>query len=397
MRANSASQCDNLYKMKRIRPIEFIIVLMLLPLGMKAQALEKLVDFLTIHINKKAIAQDSSIYPAKAILTPVISYAPETNLSIGIGIKALFKLNGSGDETRTSNIPLTVQYTVENKYLFFSGFEVFWPQEKYVLAGNIWIQSFPSLFYGVGQDTPKTNEEEFGYSKFLIEPIFMKKVFVPYLFLGSGLRYHKISQVDFLPDGLLANSEQTGALGSTSVGVELALLYDSRDNLLNANKGLYVEFTHGIYGKVLSGSHKFQLTRFDIRYFTQPMSKSSSILAFQYMMHFSHGDTPLFELGRLGGDESLRGYFEGRFSDRNLLMGQVEWRQKISRLWGLTAFAGFGGVAATIDQFSLATINPAAGLGLRFLVDPEENLNLRLDFSLGQGELKYYFKIAEAF
>lgn len=370
---------------------------MLLPLGMNAQAFEKLLEFLTIHTNKKAVKKDSSIYPAKAILTPVVSYAPETNLSLGVGIKGLFKLKGSGPETRTSNIPLTVQYSIDNKYFFFSGFEVFWPREEYVLAGNVWIQSFPSLFYGVGQDTPYTNEEEFGYSKFLVEPIFLKKMFVPYLFLGSGFRYHKISQVDFLPDGLLANSEQTGALGSTSVGVELAVLYDSRDNLLNANKGVYFEFTHGFYGKVLSGTHQFELTRFDLRYFTQPLPKSSSVLAFQFMMHFSHGDTPLFEIGRLGGDESLRGYFEGRFSDRNLLMGQVEWRQKITRLLGFTAFAGFGGVAPTIDQFSLSTMHPAAGLGLRLMVDPEENLNLRLDFSSGKDGIKYYFKIAEAF
>lgn len=125
MRVCNSFQCDNINKMKRKRPIEFIIVLMLLPIGMKAQAFEKFLDFLTIHINKKAIAQDSSIYPAKAILTPVISYAPETNLSIGLGIKALFKLNGSGDETRTSNIPLTVQYTVENKYLFFLDLKYF--------------------------------------------------------------------------------------------------------------------------------------------------------------------------------------------------------------------------------------------------------------------------------
>lgn len=370
---------------------------MLIPFGIKAQAFEKLVDFLTVHPNKKAVLKDSTIYPAKAILTPVISYAPETNLSLGVGIKGLFKLRGSGEETRTSNIPLTIQYSIDNKYFFFSGFEVFWPEEKYVLAGNIWIQSFPSLFYGVGQDTPYSNEEEFGYSKFLVEPIILKKMFVPYLFLGSGLRYHKISQIDFLPDGLLANSEQTGALGSTSVGVELAWLYDSRDNLLNANKGVYFEFTHGFYRKFLSSTHDFELTRFDIRYFIQPLPKSSSVLAFQFMMHFSHGDTPLFELGRLGGDESLRGYFEGRFADRNLLMGQVEWRQKISHLLGFTAFAGFGGVANTIDQFSFATMRPAVGLGLRLLVDPEENLNLRLDFGYGQDGLKYYFKIAEAF
>ncbi len=383
--------------MIRIKQISFIIALTLLPLVVKAQALEKLVEFLTIHTNKKAVDRDSTIYPAKAILAPVVSYAPETNLSLGVGIKTLFKLKGSGEETRTSNIPLTLQYSVENKYFFFSGFEIFWPQEKYVLAGNVWIQSFPSLFYGVGQDTPRSNEEEFGFRKILFEPIFLKKMFFPYLFLGSGIRYNKINQVEYLSDGLLANSEQTGALGSTSLGVELALLYDSRDNLLNAKSGLYLEFTHGFYGKHLGGTHKYELTRFDIRYFMQPLKKSPSVLAFQFMMHFSHGDTPLHELGRLGGDESLRGYFEGRFSDRNLLIAQLEWRQNISHRWGFTTFAGFGGVAPSVGQFTLGTLRPAVGAGLRFMIDPKERLNLRLDIATGQETVKYYFKIAEAF
>lgn len=73
------------------------------------------------------------------------------------------------------------------------------------------------------------------------------------------------------------------------------------------------------------------------------------------------------------------------------------WRQQISPLWGLTAFAGVGGVAPTINQFSISTMRPAAGVGVRFLIDPEEDLNLRLDFGAGQEKLNYYFKVAEAF
>jgi len=58
---------------------------------------------------------------------------------------------------------------------------------------------------------------------------------------------------------------------------------------------------------------------------------------------------------------------------------------------------GFGGVAPTIDKFSFDTMRPAVGVGLRFLIDPKEDLNLRLDFGFGQGSNSYYFKIAEAF
>lgn len=383
--------------MRRIISVLLIFSFLLKPLGLQSQAFEKIIEFLTIHPNAKAVKLDSTLYPSKAIFTPVVSYAPETNLSLGLGMKGLFKMKGSGSETRTSNMPLTVQYTIENKYLFFSGFQIFWPKERYILAGNLRVQSFPSLFFGLGPDTPKTNEEEFGYSQILFEPIFTKKLLLPHLFLGGGIRYNKISSVESQPDGLLENTVQLGALGSTSAGFQFAMIYDNRDNLLNAKKGVYLQLTHGFYGKILGGTQKFELTRFDFRYYLQPNKTSKNVLAFQLQAQFSHNDVPLLELGRLGGDVTMRGYFEGRYTDRHLIATQVEWRQKLSRLLGLTAFTGIGGVAPSLGEFSFDNVRPAVGVGVRFLIDPKEDLNLRLDFGRGQEKLSYYFKIAEAF
>ena len=388
---------DNLLQVKRAYPIFIVICILSLPFSIEAQMFEDLIEFLTVYPNKKAAEKDSSIYKAKAIFTPVVSYAPETDLSFGVGMKGLFKMRGSGPETRTSNMPITFQYSIENKYLFFSGFQIFFPQERYVLAGNLRIQSFPSLYFGVGQDTPQSNEEEFAYSQVLFEPIFLKKVLFPYLFIGSGIRYNKISNVEAELDGLLERSEQTGALGSTSVGLQLAMIYDSRDNLLNAKEGIYAELTHGFYEKILGGTHRYELTRFDLRYYMKAFGKLNSVLAFQLVGHFSHGNTPLQELGRLGGDEIMRGYFEGRYTDRHLIATQIEWRQKLSPRWGITAFTGFGNVAPSLDKFSITNIRPSVGFGVRFLIDNVEDLNLRLDFGVGQRTRNYYFKIAEAF
>lgn len=42
-------------------------------------------------------------------------------------------------------------------------------------------------------------------------------------------------------------------------------------------------------------------------------------------------------------------------------------------------------------------MRPAVDAGIRFLIDPEERLNLRLDIATGEETIKYYFKVAEAF
>lgn len=51
-------------------------------------------------------------------------------LGAGVGAKYLFKMRQSGPETRTSNMPISAIYTIENQFFLFSGFEIFSNQER---------------------------------------------------------------------------------------------------------------------------------------------------------------------------------------------------------------------------------------------------------------------------
>ena len=82
----------------------------------------------------------------------------------------MFKFKGSGDETRTSNMPVSMLYTLNNQFFIYSGFEIFTNQEKWVISGNIIFQNYPRLYYGIGQNSPDTNEEIYDTYQFLIEP-----------------------------------------------------------------------------------------------------------------------------------------------------------------------------------------------------------------------------------
>ncbi len=106
---------------------------------------------------------------------------------------------------------------------------------------------------------------------------------------------------------------------------------------------------------------------------------------------------PLIELGGLGGNELMRGYYEGRYLDRNLLAGQVEYRLPLTGRLGLAFFTGAGQVAPRIAAFRLARFKPSLGAGIRFKIVKEENLNLRFDYGIGRGTNNYYFNLAEAF
>lgn len=379
-----------------VRPL-LIVLLFFSNNRLLGQDFKDFKEIFTFYPNKKAALEDSTLYMAKLVAAPVISFSPETSLGMGIGAKYLFKFRGSGDETRTSNMPITLQYTLNNQFIVYSGFEIFTNQENWVIEGNLRFQNYPRLFYGIGRDTPKDVEEEYNYYQALVEPIFLKQTF-RYLFVGAGIRYNHVFNVDTIEEGILETDQPTGYDGSTSVGAEFAVLYDNRNNILNAERGWYMEFTHGFYGKVLGGTHKFELTRFDLRYYLKPFKKKKDVLAFQLIGHFSHGDVPFSELALFGSDEILRGYREGRYVERNLLAGQLEYRKTFGdSRYGMVAFVGGGDVYRNLGDFNFKNIRPNFGLGLRFLLDKKENLNIRLDWGFGDDSNNIYLNIAEAF
>jgi len=302
--------------------------------------LKKYKDLFTFHPNKKKASQDSTLYPSKFIVAPIVSFSPETSLAFGAGAKYLFKFAGSGDETRTSNMPMSFRYTLNNQFILFSGFEIFTNQEKWVITGNILFQNLPQLYYGIGRDTSKENEERFDFFQALVEPILQKQVLFDHFFVGAGIRYNRIFNVDINKTGLLDTNRPIGYNGSTSVGAEFAMLYDSRNNILNANRGWFLEFTHGIYRKSLGST----------------------------------------------------------YLERHLIATQVEYRKQFKNTrWGAVVFVGGGDVGDKLSSFKLKNIRPNGGFGLRFLLDKEENLNVRADLGIGNEKANVYLNLSEAF
>jgi len=340
-----------------------LIIFIFLTNIVTAQDFKKIKNFLTIHTNKAKVTKDSTLYSSKIITSPIISFSPETSLGVGIGAKYLFKFKGSGKETRTSNMPVSLRYTLKNQFIFSSGFEIFTNREAWVITGNIKFQNYPRFFYDIGQNTPIENKEEYSSHQFLFEPIVLKKIFLDYLYVGGGLRYNKIYNVKIKEGGILDTEKFSGYKGSTS-----------------------------------SGSNKFKLTRFDLRYYKSLNQSNRDILAFQFLGSFSNEDVPFAELPLLGGSEIMRGYREGRYIDRNLLAGQIEYRKtfKNSR-WGLVGFVGSGDVFNNINQLRFKSIKPNFGFGVRFMVDKEERLNLRGDWGFGNQSNHLYFNISDTF
>ncbi|NVO83643.1 BamA/TamA family outer membrane protein [Hymenobacter terrestris] len=361
--------------------------------------LDRVLDVFEFDLNQAAVTQ-RGVYPTRLVLAPIISYAPETSWGAGVGAKFLFKPRGAGLDTRTSNVPISVQYTLNNQFILYSGYTVFFNHENYLLRGNLRHSSFPRLFYGVGNDTPDSNEEVYDYRYTVIEPLLLRRI-VGKLFVGGGLRHVRVGSVTLEPESLLLDEAGRprfdGARGSVSTGLETALTYDTRDNVLNAQRGMLADVTHGWYGKQLGGQFRYELTKLDVRQYFQLAGKRQHVLAYQVFGYFSSGNVPLLERGALGGNELMRGYYEGRYLDRNYAAAQVEYRRPITNRFGVVGFASAGRVAPRLRDFAFSGLHPAVGAGLRFKLVKAENLNLRFDAAFGDSGGTFYFNVAEAF
>lgn len=99
----------------------------------------------------------------------------------------------------------------------------------------------------------------------------------------------------------------------------------------------------------------------------------------------------------MGGSYVMRGYFEGRFRDKSLLVFQAEYRMPLFWRLGAVGFVGVGNVAEKFSQLDLGNLKSAYGIGLRFLFDRKERIQLRMDIGWGKNSSGFYFSIFEAF
>jgi len=373
---------------------------LMLPLSSIGQEfLEKVLEFFVIHLNKKKVETDSTAYPTKLVLAPVIGYEPATSLSAGVGAKLLFKFKGADEETRTSNMPISALYTLNNQLLLSSGYTVFFNQEKWYLKGNLEFSIFPQSYYGIGNQTFEHDEEIFTFNNYLIEPLLLKR-FAKNLFIGGGIRYNIINNIELEPEGNLIRDRPSGYDGSNSAGLEVALVYDNRDNVLNPSRGHFVEFKQGFYEKMWGGTHLFRFNQIDLRTYFEPWKHRKDVIAFHAIGRFAWGDVPVAELSLLGGVESARAYREGRYRDSHSLAIQTEYRWQALERIGMVFFAEAGEVFNNQSNPTFEDLKYGAGVGIRLKIAKEENLNIRFDYGIGFGhefDNNFYLGIAEAF
>jgi hypothetical protein len=80
-------------------------------------------------------------------------------------------------------------------------------------------------------------------------------------------------------------------------------------------------------------------------------------------------DVPFYELPRLGGKDYLRGYVADRFRDRLAIVGSVEYRWDLAKLYSASLFVDTGRVYHEVSNLELRDLRVGYGVALEAVSD----------------------------
>jgi hypothetical protein len=327
---------------------------------------------------------------------PTLDVTPETGLSVGAVALMNFR---PFDSARPSQAEVELAVTLKRQAIVSAETDLFLPDDRVLLRfRGAWLR-FPELYWGIGADTPASAEEGYDNRRFDLEldPLYRP---VSHLFVGPSAAVYGMWGI--VPDGedaLLDDVSTVGADGGWSVGAGGAVLWEGRDNRLNPEPGGSYAWLRALTFRPGLGSD-FQFTRLELDTRAYP-ALGPVHFAVQGLARLHAGAPPFRQLALQGGDPMGRGLYTGRFRDQHLLGGQVEVRQFIAWRFGAVAFGGASAVAPTLSGFGSTLVRPSAGGGIRFRIDDQDDINLRIDVAwAGDGEgggTGFYASFGEAF
>lgn len=317
-------------------------------------------------------------------------YSSETELGLGVVAAGLYKTDKADSLLQPSNISLYGDVSTIGFYSIGVKGNHISPHDKSRLNYKVSFYSFPQYFWGIGYDCGENDGGKSKYKHFqaVIKAEYLFKT-LPNLYIGPSIQYNYIKAHDVKDLDLWRGEDLT----THSLGAGFSIQYDSRDYIPNAFHGIYVRLDQQFYPKGLANSYAFSLTAITANYYHKVWE--DALLAYQLHSRFTYGNTPWGQLSTFGGDDTMRGYYEGRYRDKDVVDVTIELRQHIWKRHSLTCWVGAGNVFPSFSNFKLSQTLPNLGFGYRW--EFKRRTNIRLDYGIGKHQSGFLFNINEAF
>ena len=215
------------------------------------------------------------------------------------------------------------------------------------------------------------------------------------------IRHRKDSYVRHVSDGKMgdrsgvAGADWRNANFGTTRAIILQHVTDTRDNVYNPSTGGRVALT-GEFGGIWGGDFDFQKYDIEHQQFFKAGTKGnhSQVWASKVAYGFGHGDLTEFNMFRVGGQNTLRGYRDDQFRGSRMVLATMEYRFPLAKKVQGILFTDWGGTWNSGFVPKGGDIYGSAGMGvaLNTPLGP-----LRLDYGRGNQGGRFHFNIGGGF
>jgi hypothetical protein len=336
-------------------------------------------------------ADSTQVRKASLLALPILLFGPETGLTGGATMLYSFYTSPVGP---ASSLPIAALYSQKGQYFLSSVPQIHLRGGAIRIVSEMGAGHWPDRFFGIGSDAMIDGREDFtgvyGYVRLPVQ-VRLGDYFIGPTYWGST---YSISEREV--GGRLESGRVSGSSGGNASGLGLQAAWDGRDNVYEPTRGTFVELTALRHGRPFGGDFDYWQAMVDVRRFESLAWWRGVVIGLQGYGWAVDGATPFYLLPKLGGSRLLRGYYQGRYRDTAAVIAQSEVRVRLTDRWYATVYGGLGSVADGIANVARTSMRLAAGVGIRYRLNPE-GMKLRLDVARGRDSTAFYFTFGEAF
>lgn len=341
------------------------------------------------------------------------SYNPEASLGIGGAMLMTFRMNKYDTISQRSFIPVGFNISINGTFIAAGAGTLFFNENRFRIYIKYGYRTEPSNFYGIGYKQIKEAEKlkdlfgkdsvTFHKTNLQFYPRFVWEI-RPNLYAGTLLDINYSYSKD-MPYWMMHNPG-VAKYGNKyhNIGIGGLFQYDTRDDVATPFHGTFLSAMGTIYGKYLGGDFNYEMIELEYRQFKQ-VFKRRSTLAWTAKTQIGMDNIPYTELPNFGNPFDLRGYLWGKYRDKSMAYGIVEYRHMFMSQeayargafwskWGAVAWVGTGTLGKTPADWNKWKLN--YGVGLRIQLQPRKNFRLDIGKEPGQ-KWGIYMNMTETF
>jgi len=339
-----------------------------------------------------------------------ISGAPGIEYSLTTGLAATAYTNfayytNTDSITSLSSFLVGIGYTEKHQFYIPIQSTIWTKDNKFNFQGDWRFDHYPLDTYGFGTKTPTSQGYLVSANRIRFYEFGLKHI-GNNIFLGLGIQYDHRWNIQESLDSTIQSPTDFEKYGfsksSTSLGLGLNFLYDTRKNSINPEPGAFLgNLVVRQNLKFLGSSSSWNSVLIDVRKYIQlPFHEILGLWSYNYFT--INGNPPYLDLpgtatdtyGNLG-----RGYVQNRFIGKKMMYLEAELR------YGITRNGFLGGVffanAQTFSELNsnqFEGIKPGFGGGLRIKFNKFSRTNICLDYGFGaNGSHGIFANLGEVF